>query len=551
MSGLEPVKKLSIRTERKVFLEDPALAAMGLLPVREISGGGAVARNSAMLSWRAAWILLAIAIIGLFGLFWPTAVQIVEIWTNSSTYNHGFLIPLIVAYLIWIKRGALANRLPMPSKWGVAVVFVAGFGWLLGELGSVGQVQHFALAIMVQGMFIAVLGTAISRVLIFPLGYLLFAVPFGEFMVEPLQDLTAVFVVKGLQILNIPVFLDGIFISIPTGNFEVAEACSGVRFLIAMIALGTLFAHLTYNSRGRKLLFVTLSLVVPVFANGFRAFGIVLLAYYTNNQLAVGVDHLVYGWLFFAFVTVIMLMIGMSFRDQVPDDEEADPEIQRSLISDVVSPRRLATTMVIAMLGGVVAPVYASVIANRDIDPISGPLQSPKVTGGWKLLPNVQPDYAPVFPAAQAKLLRSFVKDGKRVDLFVAYYTTQRQGREVISVKNLIADGKKWQRAASGRVLQRIDGPSIEIQRHRLLHRRSGRVAYQWYWVGNLSTGGRTIAKILQSVSLLFGVREAAASIVVSAPYEDVSREADKSLRDFMANMEQISKVLDRYSQRR
>ena len=537
---------MSIRTEKKSLLEDPALSAMGLLPARDAADS-----NAAMLSWRAAWVVLTVGIVALIGLFWSTAVQIVDIWYDSKTFNHGFLILPIVGYLIWIKRGALANRLPSPSLWGVGVIFAGSLAWLLGELGSVGLVQQFALAIMVQGMFLAILGPSICRLLAFPLGYILFAVPFGEFMVAPLQDLTAVFVVKGLQLIGIPVYLDGIFISIPTGNFEVAEACSGVRFLIATIALGTLFAHLTYTSKTRKGLFIVLSLVVPIIANGFRAFGIVLLAYYTNNRLAVGVDHLVYGWIFFAFVTVVLLAIGMTFRDQLEADEEADPAIQRSLLDRVVGPRRIGAMVAVAVIAGSLAPAYAGVIASRAIDVVSGPVPIPGVAGGWRLLPESRHAWSPEFPGAHAKLLRTFAKDGKRVELFVAYYTTQRQGVELISVKNSIADGERWQRAASGKVTRQVDGAPLKIQHHRLLFRRNGRVAYHWYRVSGRNTGSATMAKILQAAGQLLGWPEAAAGMVISTTYDDTPAEADKTLDDFLANMESVSALLDRFSQHR
>ncbi len=531
--------ELSTRTDRNTIVQDPALAAMGLLP------GSA---NPAMLSWRTAWILVAVSIVALIGMFWQTAEQIVSIWSESKTYNHGFLIPAIVVYLIWIKRGALANTIPQPDLRGAVAILAAGFGWLLGELGSVSQVQHFALAFMIQGVFFTVFGIAASRVLIFPLGYILFAVPFGEFMVAPLQDITAVFVVKGLQLVNIPVFLDGVFLSIPTGNFEVAEACSGIRFLIATIALGTLFAHLNYVSRLRKYIFIFLTMVVPVVANGFRAFGIVLLAYYTNNKLAVGVDHLVYGWIFFAFVTIIMLIIGMSFRDQEPVDEAADPEIQRTLLPKVVDTRRFIVVAAVMLAVTSIAPGYAMVIAGRSIDAVPGPIPPPKVTGGWKLLPASKPPYVPVYPNSHAKFTGAYEKDGKRVDLFIAFFASQRQGGEVIHFRNKVVDGDVWQRASSNRVLQRIDGPLIEVERHRILKRRAGRVVYQWFWVGNRGTGGRTIAKILQSISLLFGLRESAASIVVSTAYDEVPYEADVVLYDFIENMERTSQFLDRYA---
>ncbi len=143
---------------------------------------------------------------------------------------------------------------------------------------------------------LSVVGWRIFRAMLFPMLYLFFMVPTGEFLVPRLQDFTASFVVLGLQLVNIPVFLDGVFIRIPNGLFEVAEACAGLRFLIANVAFGFLFANLMYRGWRKRIIFVALSFIVPIFANGLRAFGIVMIAHLSDNKLAAGVDHIVYGW---------------------------------------------------------------------------------------------------------------------------------------------------------------------------------------------------------------------------------------------------------------
>ena len=102
----------------------------------------------------------------------------------------------------------------------------------------------------------------------FPLAYLLLAVPFGEALIPPLIDFTADFTVTALQLTGIPVYREGSFFTIPSGNWSVVEACSGLRYLIASFTLGTLYAYLTYRSLKRRLIFIALSVIVPIIANG-------------------------------------------------------------------------------------------------------------------------------------------------------------------------------------------------------------------------------------------------------------------------------------------
>jgi exosortase/archaeosortase family protein len=148
----------------------------------------------------------------------------------------------------------------------------------------------------------AVFGWAVARELTFPLLFLFFAVPVGEFMVPPMMEWTADFTVKALQLTGIPVYREGLQFVIPSGNWSVVEACSGVRYLIASFMVGTLFAYLNYRSSKRRVIFMLVSLAVPIVANWLRAYLIVMVGHLSDNKLAAGVDHLVYGWVFFGVV---------------------------------------------------------------------------------------------------------------------------------------------------------------------------------------------------------------------------------------------------------
>lgn len=519
-----------MQTGLRSLLDDPALTAMGLVPARRAASAAAA---PGCLSWRAAWVSLAIGIASVITLFRETAFHIVDTWYHSATFNHGFLILPICFYLIWLKRDALAQTVPRPFPFAALGILVAGLGWLTGDIGGVEVVQQLALVAMVQGLFVTILGLRVSRLLLFPLAYLYFAAPFGAALIPPLQDVTASFVVVLLRGLHIPVFHDGVFISIPTGNFLVAEACSGVRFLIATLALGFLFAHLTYRAWWRKAVFISFAVVVPIVANGFRAFGLVFIAYVTNGKVAVGVDHVVYGWMFFAIVTVVLLAIGMTFRDR--DEPDAAPA--EAIAEPPTAPRNVVFAAVLAILAAVPGPVYGKVIDARQVPSAVGPLPTPRPGGGWRLAGLSSDGWAPSYPGAQARLLRTYVKDGHEARLFVAFYSHQRQGTEMVSMGNSIAGGKGWKQAAASTAGVRVAGQPLHVNRVRMVRRGAGRIAYQWYWIAGRLTANAYLAKLLQVRQVLLGASEAAATIIVSSAYDEQPGDADQVLRDLAANL--------------
>ncbi|MBK7593524.1 MAG: exosortase A [Betaproteobacteria bacterium] len=267
---------------------------------------------------RAALVATLIALALLVAAYWTTVRGMVDIWARSDTFAHGFVVPLISLWLVWRHRANLAGVNTRPAFWVLALVAVAGFGWLLGELAEVNALRQFAFVVLMILAVPAIAGLDVARRLAFPLAFLLFAVPFGEFLLPQLMEWTATFTVLALKASGIPVYREGLHFLIPSGSWSVVEACSGVRYLLASVMVGTLFAYLTYQSPVRRLAFVAVSIVVPVLANWLRAYMIVMLGHLSGNRIAVGVDHLIYGWVFFGVVMLLMFWIGARWREDEP-----------------------------------------------------------------------------------------------------------------------------------------------------------------------------------------------------------------------------------------
>ncbi|HAK91939.1 MAG TPA: exosortase A, partial [Massilia timonae] len=341
-------------------------------------------------------MLIALALLAPFFLYLGTAGSLVAIWNSSETFAHGYAILPISLWLIW-RRRAVFNAVPA-RPWAPALLLVAmlGAGWLLARMGEVQVVMQYAFVSMFPVIALAMLGPRLAGALAFPLLFLLLAVPFGEVFVGPLINLTADFTVWAVQATGIPVLRNGTRFELPTGSWSVVEACSGVRYLISSFTLGCLYAYLTYRSTAKRLLFVAVSIVVPIVANGLRAYMIVMIGHLSGMELATGVDHLIYGWVFFGLVMLLMFWVGSFWRD---DDEPAVANASTPAAAATMAgnPAPASTVRMAAMCAAVVAltalwPGFARYNDAANLNP--QPVQLSTVAVGW---PQVAPfaDWTP------------------------------------------------------------------------------------------------------------------------------------------------------------
>ncbi|MDX1656471.1 MAG: exosortase A, partial [Candidatus Competibacteraceae bacterium] len=364
--------------------------------------------NSGRLRWNWPMALSAtgIMLLLLLALYWPTALSMAEIWWRSDTFAHGMLVVPIVLYMIWIHHRQLLGLTPRLQPRGLWLIAALGMLWLLARLADIQVVQQLALVAMVPALVLTLLGREVAWALAFPLGYLFFAVPMGEGLVSPLQDFTAWFTVKALQLTGIPVYWEGWLIQLPSGDFEVAEACSGMRYLIASLALGCLYAYLTYRSLWRRLAFIAFSAVVPIIANGLRAYGIVMLAHLSDRRLAVGVDHIIYGWVFFGLVVLVMFWVGSWWRE--PQAQGEDQSVSPPAWTDfpLVGRRLLVLPAAVGLL--LAGPLLALESRSQNIRaPLT--LTAPPAPAGWEgPLPPATQQWLPAFQGADAQLHRVY-----------------------------------------------------------------------------------------------------------------------------------------------
>ncbi len=477
---------------------------------------------------------LLAALLAFFTIYADTARSIVAIWNSSDTFAHGYIILPISLWLIWRRRDVLANMTPTPYWPALLPLAAAGFGWLLAELGDVQVVRQYAFVAMLPLVALAVLGVRMSKAMAFPLLFLLLAVPFGEIFVDPLINFTADFTVAALQATGIPVLRNGSNFEIPSGSWSVVEACSGVRYLISSFTLGCLYAYLSYRSRARQIVFVLLSIGVPIVANGLRAYMIVMIGHLSGNKLAAGVDHLIYGWAFFGLVMFLMFWIGSFWRE----DRQATP-VSRSQAS-VRSARRtpsapqVAAAAISCIACLAVWPMYARFVNLTVFNPAMAQLNS--FDALWQESTPFT-DWKPSFHPANAEMNRFFRRNAEEVGIAVKFYRNQRHGAELISSANrlVLEKDKSWQLVATSHRRETVGKRELAMREARI-HGASGQfIVWYWYWIDGAFTASDYAGKLLQAKEKLLLRGDDSAAVMVFAPYASSPEEARKTMRDYLS----------------
>jgi exosortase A len=496
-------------------------------------------------NWRLAGGLTLGVLIIIAGLFWPTLYSMIEIWERSETFTHGYLIFPISAWLIWRKREELARVQPRPDLRGLVLLAGAGAGWLLADAGSVNVVAQYAFIAMLIAAIWTLLGWAFVRAAFFPLMFLFFAVPVGEFLVQPLMGVTADFTVAMLQLTGIPVYREGLFFTIPSGNWSVVEGCSGLRYLIASVTLGVLYAYLTYRSWKRRVLFSIAAIIVPIFANSGRAYMIVMIAHLSDMKLALGVDHYIYGWVFFGFVMLLLFWIGSFWRE---DDQPEPVAVQPAAAPVSSGPSRPLLPVALLTLAFVaVWPAYAFWLGQRAL-PAMPELQV-EAQGGWQA-DETFTDWVPHWIGADRQLRQSYTQDGRNVMLELNYYVTQRQDAELINSQNFMIRQKDdvWSNVGESVTNVTIAGAQRPVRQAKLKSFNGQRLlVWQWNLINQQPVVSDHKAKLVLALDRVSLKRDDGLSVLIATPYEDTDiQTAAATLARFAAEMEPaIARTLD------
>jgi len=457
--------------------------------------------------WRTHLSVLAVVAATMLLIFVRDLSDMVGIWWTSSTFGHCLVIAPIIGWLVWQRRAELAELEPVGWWPGLAMSLAGGAGWWLGQAASVAFARQFALVLLLAGAVVTLLGPRVARGLAFPLGYALFLVPFGEWLEAPLQAITVRLVMPLLALAGIPASAEGVMIHAGRYYFEVAEACSGAKFVIAMAAFGVLVAQVGFRSWRRRCLWLAACLVVPVLANGLRAFATILAADLTDVETAGGFDHIIYGWVFFALVVAGMLAVAWRFFDRPADDPAFDPA---SLKVPVRRPLPLIAAAALVLAGAGLFPVWAAAIESR-VAP-APVIALPKIPGWHRVSQTSSVPWQPWYPGSALVMQRYADGHGRAVDVAVAVYSRQAEGRELVGYGvGVLRAEDRWLRVN--------DAPAVAAGSAMWITAPGPvrRLVASWYRVGDTLTASPAEVKLATLRARLFGGSQQAVALHLSA----------------------------------
>jgi len=496
-------------------------------------------------------LAIVFAFLAPFLLYISTAKSMMAIWDSSETFAHGYIILPISLWLIW-RRRANFSVLPPTSYWPALWLLLAvGFGWLVARMGEVQVVMQYMFVAMFPVIALAILGRRLAWSLAFPLLFLLLAVPFGEIFIDPLISFTADFTVWALQATGIPVLRNGTRFDIPSGSWSVVEACSGIRYLISSVTLGCLYAYLTYRSTTRRAMFMVMAVIVPIMANGLRAYMIVMIGHLSGMTAAVGVDHLVYGWFFFGLVMFLLFWIGNFWRE---DQEEVPASVLASAASAsgaTTGPTAQGRSVAMALAIIVTLAIWPLYARYSDHVSASGKaMQLPMIASTWAAAPTFS-TWKPVFAPAAAHIDKVFLVplqagQAAPVSMTMLYYRNQTNGKSLISSSNrLVSEKDVMHQLSSGKRLEAINMRMLGVRESVLQGPDGALLVWQWYWVGNQFTANDYVGKLLQAKDKLLLRGDDGAAVLLSTPHGADIEQSRAPLRAFLnAHLPAIEAVL-------
>ncbi|HEV8014148.1 MAG TPA: exosortase A [Stellaceae bacterium] len=501
--------------------------------------------SDARQSWRLLGGALALGALLLGYLFRQEIVGAYRVWIGSTAFSHCFLVLPVALYLMWERRSVLAGATPQPDFRALLLLPVLSVAWLLAAVLNILEAQQFLLMTMVQAMLLGVLGWRIYRLLLGPFLYLYLLVPSGEFLVPTLQDITAQMIVWLLGVFHVPTFSDGIVISVPEGDFIVAEACAGLRFLIASIAFAAFFAMMVYRSWWRRAAFLALAAIVPIFANGIRAWGIIYLAHLTNDVTAVEADHIIYGWGFFSAIILLLIFIGIRFGDGGP----VRPAAPAADAAPGFALRLPLVATVLAVALAALGPIYADYLESGTARPDLAQTPPPAVAAPWRADANFADSWQPLVISPDREFRDSFspgTPGERQVQRYIALYDAYGRHNNLVRSANRIYDEDNWVRTTLGTATLTIAGKPATVDTAELRYNDHQRLVWYFYVIGGTITGNAAEAKLRQARLILSG-RTAISAFVAIATEDPMTPDGhpERILADFLGAMEPLAPYLD------
>jgi exosortase A len=256
----------------------------------------------------------AIIVACLVLLYFRVLQGLVSDWIHMPDFSHGFLIPIVSFYFVYERRKELSALSPSTAWGGFGLIVLGILFFLLGNLATEFFTMRFSMLVVLGGIVLFLLGKEFFKTLLFPIVFLIFMIPIPSVLMDritfPMQLFASKVAAKSLYLIGIPALREGNIILLANTSLEVAEACSGIRSLISLLALSVVFAYFSQKTTLKRVLLVLSTFPIAIIANAARVTGTGILAHHYGDKVAQGFFHGFSGWILFVVAFICLFIVG-------------------------------------------------------------------------------------------------------------------------------------------------------------------------------------------------------------------------------------------------
>jgi exosortase D (VPLPA-CTERM-specific) len=492
------------------------------------------------------WYLIGTVLL-LTGLYWKIVPPMVQQWYQDENYSHGFIVPLVAGYFLYSRWDELKNSPVTCWNAGLAVVLFGLVQLLAGWLGTEYFSMRSSLIVILAGVVLYLFGTGVFRIALLSIAYLFFMIPIPYIIYDAAAFPLKIFVTKvsvlTLKTIGIVVMREGNIIMFPTLTLEVADACSGIRSLISLVALAVAYAFFLQVSTWKRLILICAAVPIAVFTNAVRVVVTGILAQYLGAKAAEGFFHEFAGLLVFAVAMVMLIALGAVLgrgKQETPVIKRLETDNGLQAQGREVSGRK-------AMVGKFVCIfILLTAVAlylnlHKDLEvPINKAFdQFPRVVSGWRMTEEfAMPDNIQKVLKASDTLTRRYITaEGKTVDLYIGYHGGGKESGEIHSPKQCLP-GEGWFELSTKRRSLDVSGMKVNLVQAVYQKGDSKQLFLYWFQVQEKSISDEYSLKIAEITNSIINRRRDASFIRISVPFEADEQGAaatgERFSRDFM-----------------
>ncbi len=459
-------------------------------------------RHETLRPWRAAGTVVFL-LACVFMAYWPSADSLINLWndTDRTTYTHGFVIAAIVAWLVMRQRVALASLPWTPGIAASVLLLALGMVWIVAVRAGIEIIHQILMLAVLWTSVLAICGARVAWRLCIPIGFLIFAIPIWDFVNFLLQEATVRAVALLVAVSSFSAYVEGNFVHIAAGVFEIAGGCSGLHFMIVGLALGVLYGELGRDHLKVRIQLIALAVGLALLSNWLRVYIIVVAGHLTDMQhYLIRVEHYTFGWVVFSVMMLIFFALARWFAPLIPAEKIADQLPPGAAGMPRIADGLRSARGIVALLCVLSAPALLLLLtpAPAKLDAARLPLQ--QAPPGWVRAPaDDAAAWDPVFPGADLVERAAYANAaGQRIQVFVAAFASQRQDKELIAYGNSLVGIDEGEVVSSARAT--AGGPASEL----MVQGRNGRSVIRYYYdIGGWRTNRGIEAQLRYGISSL------------------------------------------------